>query len=165
MGLFDSFLKKKQPSIEEILNINIAEISKLVEKEFNTKVLKYGVCKEEDGKFRDLFMFKPYSAKYLCYLYIPIDENNFVITNNYYKNKKSVISFLNPGFHAGDFREDIEVCSFIQRAFGGGNIDNFEEEVINHHSDKANIVEDIDKIENVRYRAISYFVNDNFCTL
>jgi len=86
MGIFDSFLRKKVLNIETILNTNVKKLADRIGHEFNTKVLECGIAKKGDEKFKTLLPFgftPPSRTAYMGYLFIPIDDADNIITQDY----------------------------------------------------------------------------------
>lgn len=169
MGIFGFNTKK-------VIQINLDHIVQLIESKFNTKVLDYGIAERGDGKYERLMPigFPPsHSGRYMCFIFIPVDDEDNVITNDYHEKKSKLegidISDANDQYLMYRFTsilfKDTEICDFIRSEFKGGHIQNIGALKLDTTKGYKNLVKDIDKIEDVRYRNIFYFVDDKLRTI
>lgn len=176
MGILE-ILKEKGINPETILNDNIKTLVKKIEMEFNTKVFDFGILiKNRDKKFQELLPLGfpiSFKAFYMGYILVPIDDADNIITKDYYVKYKEVEDvdihdswnqFKMQEF-ANTLREDTEICDYIVNEFKGGNAYNIGATRVNNIKEFSTFIENIEKIEDVRFRHIFYFVDENLCTL
>jgi hypothetical protein len=163
-------------TLEVILKANIKKLVKRIEINFNTKVIDFGISKYNEQKFKELLplgFLPPKGAIFMAYLYIPIDEEDNIITLDYFEkyqniegvNLNDILGLMKAESFSSNLRHDTEVCKFIRMEFRAGNIYNIGTIRIDTSFKTENMIKNIDKIEDVRYRLFFYFIDENLSTL
>lgn len=138
-----------------------------LEEKFNTKIYDcgfYSKYSDDFKKFQPLGAIPPENAEYLFYFLVPIDDEDNIVTNNYYElynktkngimfsssNRQSVFEFQQ------NLKEDSQVLNYIAKQM--------ETDVypigalrVNQYFEYDNIVQNAEKIDDLRYRFFRFY--------
>jgi hypothetical protein len=76
---------------KSVLEKNIDFLANKIEHEFDTKVLKHGIIEKSESIFKDLIPWglNTENVLYMVFFYVPTDEEDNIITNDYYEKSEA----------------------------------------------------------------------------
>ena len=157
-----------QYNYEQKKSMEFAEMTAAkIEKIFNTKVYAYGCANKREKEFQELTPLgvnSPDGAGRIFWFLIPIDDEDNVVTNDYYEklqntqgaNDLSIFGSLSIDDFQSILREDSEISNYLSslmncQIFSIGAVR------VSEYSATDNVVANIKEIEDVRYRYFKFY--------
>lgn len=149
-------------SNEELIEITIAKnIVAKIESKFNTKVLRFGIEEKGTKDYQahiPFYVSPPHDTELIFWFLIPLDEDDFIIKNDYYK----YVEYIKNGnrysaqYYEETLKNDWELTNYLEelldcQIYDTGGIK------IKTYLPTDNSVSNVAVIENITYRYFRFF--------
>lgn len=160
-------IRNQDTDFDQEFSEAIDSLALRIEDKFNTRVYKHGIAKKGTDLFKSLTPFgvmPPQECTYLIFFLVPIDTQDFIITNDYYEKSNKLVG-LHPAFPSTGslihefnsiLKSDWDLGKYLKDLFGN-NIYTIGSMKVSEYNKTDNLVDNIEKIEDIRYRFIRFF--------